>query len=48
MGFVDGTKERCPRLVEAVGGLIIADGIGDFIEKPEGDAGLEVLSGMFQ
>ena len=37
-----------PRLVEALGGLIVADGVGDCIQLREGGAGLEVLAGLGQ
>jgi len=41
LGFADGEEELVPGLVEGTGGVIVADGQGDGIEGPEGDAGLE-------
>ena len=46
MGFVDGTEQFAPGLVKALGSVIIGDGVGDFIQLFEGDAGLEVLRGV--
>ena len=45
LGFVNGTKQFCPDLLEVAGGVIIAHGVGDCIDLLEGDAGLEVLAG---
>jgi hypothetical protein len=48
LGLVDGTKEFSPGLVEALGGLMVADGVSACIQLLEGDAGLEVLVGIGQ
>ena len=38
LGIVAGTEQFSPGLVEALGGLIVAHGLGDIIELFEGDA----------
>jgi hypothetical protein len=46
MGKVDGTEQGCPSLVEAKGGLTIADGIGKGIELLAADSGFEATGGV--
>lgn len=41
LGVVDGLEQFLPGLVEAPGGFIVADGVGDCIELLERGAGLE-------
>jgi len=45
-GLVDGTEQGSPGLVEVGGGVIIADAVGDGVERGEGEAGPEVLVGF--
>ena len=47
-GLAGGIEKACPCLVEASGGLIIRPGVGDLIQLPDGDGGLEVLAGLGQ
>jgi hypothetical protein len=46
LGFVDEMKQFCPGMIEALGGLMVADGVSDCIQLFEGNAGLEVLIGI--
>ena len=48
VGIVDGTEPLSLGLVEGLGGLIIADGVGDGIQLFEGEPGLEVAGGVGQ
>jgi hypothetical protein len=48
LGFVDGTTQFGPGLVEALGGVIVADGVSDDIQLFEGDPRLEILLGIGQ